>query len=87
MYNDTGIIVIVIFLLLTLQSKNPSVATFFTNRALCYLKIKQWELACQDCKRALEVDGSLVKGHFFNGQAQLEMNMYDEAIGSLTRGE
>ncbi len=49
-------------------AKNPTVATFFTNRALCYLKTKQWELACQDCKRALEIDSSSVKGHFFNGQ-------------------
>ncbi len=69
------------------QSKNPSVPTFFTNRALCYLKMKQWELACQDCKRALEMDNTLIKGHFFHGQANMEMNLCDEAIASLMRGK
>ena len=68
------------------QSKNPNVPTYFTNRALCYLKQKQWELACQDCKRSLELDNGLVKGHFFQGQALLEINLYDEAIASLLRG-
>ena len=68
------------------QIKNSSIPTFFTNRALCYLKLKQWELAAQDCKRALEMDSNVVKGHFFYGQAVLELNYYDDAIKSLTRG-
>lgn len=61
-------------------------STLFTNRALCHLKQKQWDVACQDCKRALEMDSSLVKGHFFLGQALLELTLYDEAIPSLLRG-
>uniref|UniRef100_T1J5N3 E3 ubiquitin-protein ligase CHIP n=1 Tax=Strigamia maritima TaxID=126957 RepID=T1J5N3_STRMM len=65
--------------------KNPIIPTFFTNRALCYLKLKQWELACHDCRRALDMDPSLVKGHFFLGQALLELNMYDDAIKHLQR--
>ena len=70
-----------------LQSKNPSIPTYFTNRALCYLKQKQWDLACQDCKRALELDSCVVKAHFFQGQAQLELCLYDESIASLMRGK
>lgn len=65
--------------------KTSSVPTYFTNRALCYLKLKQWELACQDCKRALDMDPSLVKGHFFLGQALLEIDCCDEAIVHLQR--
>jgi len=65
--------------------KNPTIPTFFTNRALCYLKLKQWELSCQDCRRALDMEPSLVKGHFFLGQALLELNMYDDAIKHLQR--
>ena len=48
-----------------IQSKNPTVATYFTNRALCHIKQKQYENACKDCRRALELDSALVKGHFF----------------------
>jgi len=48
--------------------------------------MKQWQLACQDCRSALEFDSSHVKAHFFAGQALLEMKLYDEAIASLLRG-
>ncbi|KAK7002950.1 E3 ubiquitin-protein ligase CHIP [Biomphalaria glabrata] len=65
--------------------KNPSTALFFTNRALCHLKLRQFEKAHQDCQRALEIDRSWVKGHFFMGQAYLEQNLYDEAIASLKK--
>ena len=49
--------------------KNSSVPTYFTNRALCYLKKCQWDLVIKDCKRALDLDPNLVKAHFFMGQA------------------
>jgi len=65
--------------------KNPDVPQYFTNRALCYLKLQKWESACTDCRRALDMDTSLVKGHFFFGQALMEMESYDEAIKHLQR--
>jgi len=68
------------------QIKNPSIAVYFTNRALCHLKLKQWEQAVQDCRHAIEMDSSIVKAHFFLGQALLEQNLHDEAISSLMRG-
>lgn len=70
-----------------LQIKNPTNATYFTNRALCYLKLKRWEQSCQDCRRALDMDQNLVKGHFFLGQSLLELEFYDEAIKHLQRGK
>ncbi|CAG2066947.1 unnamed protein product, partial [Timema podura] len=65
--------------------KNPTMPTYFTNRALCHLKMKRWEPSCLDCRRALDMDANLVKGHFFLGQALLEMDNYDEAIKHLQR--
>lgn len=65
--------------------KNANVPTYFTNRALCFLKLKQWDKVAQDCKRGLELDSSCVKAHFFYGQALLEMGLHDEAISSLRR--
>lgn len=70
-----------------LQIKNPTNATYFTNRALCNLKLKRWELCCQDCRRALDIDGNLLKGHFFLGQGLMEIDNYDEAIKHLQRGK
>ncbi|XP_013401566.1 E3 ubiquitin-protein ligase CHIP [Lingula anatina] len=65
--------------------KSPQVPTYHTNRALCYLKMKQWELAIQDCKQALELDYNLVKGHFFQGQALLELKAFEESIACLKK--
>uniref|UniRef100_A0A6M2DLD0 E3 ubiquitin-protein ligase CHIP n=1 Tax=Xenopsylla cheopis TaxID=163159 RepID=A0A6M2DLD0_XENCH len=65
--------------------KNPNMATYFTNRALCHLKLKRWDASCQDCRRALDMDSNLIKGHFFLGQALLELELYDEAIKHLQR--
>ncbi|XP_018333225.1 E3 ubiquitin-protein ligase CHIP [Agrilus planipennis] len=65
--------------------KNPDVAQYFTNRALCHLKLLRWDQACTDCRRALDMDNNLVKGHFFLGQALVEMEIYDEAVKHLQR--
>ncbi|GLV34628.1 STIP1 homology and U-box containing protein 1 [Carabus blaptoides fortunei] len=65
--------------------KNPDIALYFTNRALCHLKLSRWDQACTDCRRALDMDSSSVKGHFFLGQALLEMECYDESIKHLQR--
>ncbi|NXW63913.1 CHIP protein, partial [Eurystomus gularis] len=65
--------------------RNPLVAVYYTNRALCYLKMQQHDKALADCKRALELDGQSVKAHFFMGQCQMEMENYDEAIANLQR--
>lgn len=65
--------------------KNPGHAQYYTNRALCHLKLKRWDLSCQDCRHALDMDPCLVKGHFFLGLALLELESYDEAIKHLQR--
>lgn len=66
-------------------SKNPIIPTYFTNRALCYLKKSQWELVIKDCKRALDMDSNLVKAHFFMGQALQELDSMDECVACLQR--
>uniref|UniRef100_A0A3Q3GEC0 E3 ubiquitin-protein ligase CHIP n=1 Tax=Labrus bergylta TaxID=56723 RepID=A0A3Q3GEC0_9LABR len=66
-------------------SHSPSVPAYYTNRALCYVKLQQYDKALADCRHALELDSQSVKAHFFMGQCHLEMENYDEAIGNLQR--
>ncbi|XP_046854873.1 E3 ubiquitin-protein ligase CHIP-like [Xenia sp. Carnegie-2017] len=66
-------------------SKSPDMATLFTNRALCYLKLKKWEQACNDCRHALEIDSNIVKGYYFLGQALLEQQLFDDCITNLQK--
>ncbi|XP_050299193.1 E3 ubiquitin-protein ligase CHIP [Anthonomus grandis grandis] len=65
--------------------KNPDVAHYFTNRALCYLKLLKWDNACIDCRRALDMEPNIIKGHFFLGQALCEIGNLDESIKHLQR--
>jgi len=62
---------------------NPNVPTYYTNRALCYMKCNRWPQAVQDSKAALERDNGLVKGHFYLGTSLLELDKLDEAIKHL----
>uniref|UniRef100_W5L843 E3 ubiquitin-protein ligase CHIP n=1 Tax=Astyanax mexicanus TaxID=7994 RepID=W5L843_ASTMX len=66
-------------------NRNPSVAVYYTNRALCYVKLQQYDKALADCRHALELDSQSVKAHFFLGQCHLELENYEEAIGNLQR--
>uniref|UniRef100_A0A8C2WEQ5 E3 ubiquitin-protein ligase CHIP n=1 Tax=Cyclopterus lumpus TaxID=8103 RepID=A0A8C2WEQ5_CYCLU len=66
-------------------SHSPAVPAYYTNRALCHVKLQQHHKALADCTRALELDGQSVKAHFFMGQCHLEMESYDEAIGNLQK--
>nr|CAG4637231.1 EOG090X0AJZ [Ceriodaphnia reticulata]SVE73101.1 EOG090X0AJZ [Ceriodaphnia reticulata] len=65
--------------------KNGNVPQYYTNRALCSLKLGRWDGVVQDCKSALELDNTWVKGHFFLGQALMEKECYEEAIKHLQR--
>ncbi|XP_063387930.1 E3 ubiquitin-protein ligase CHIP-like [Cydia fagiglandana] len=67
--------------------KNPSVATYYTKRALCHLKVERWEATCQDCRRALDIVYDQIKGHLFLGQALVELEFYDEAVKHLHRAD
>ena len=66
---------------------NPRVATYYTNRALCYIKLRQWAQTVEDCQRAIQIEPTLVKAHFFMGQALTELESYDDAIAALKTGE
>ena len=61
-------------------------ATLYTNRALCYLKLEQWSSVVEDCRRALRLDSALIKAHHFMGQALIELEKYDDAIICLKTG-
>ena len=70
-----------------LQSIAPSVPTLYTNRALCNLKLGKWSQVVEDCQKAEQLDPSLIKSHFFKGQALTELGKYDSAILSLKKGK
>lgn len=64
---------------------NPTVPTYFTNRALCFMQTMQWDKAADDCRKALELDRKSVKANFFLGRTCVQLGQCEEAIKVLTR--
>ncbi|KAJ4748666.1 U-box domain-containing protein 1 [Rhynchospora pubera] len=61
----------------------PNVAVYWTNRALCFRKRKEWTRVEEDCKRALQLDRNSHKAHYMLGLALLEKEDYVGAISEL----
>ena len=63
--------------------QNGDKATYYVNRALCYIKLKQWDRVYQDARHGLDLDPNYVKAHAYLGQYYIEQQRYDEAITSF----
>ncbi|KFR10067.1 Mitochondrial import receptor subunit TOM34, partial [Opisthocomus hoazin] len=61
---------------------NQECATY-TNRALCYLALKQYEDAVQDCTEALRLDPKNVKALYRRAQALKELKDYKSSIADI----
>ncbi|KFP26245.1 Mitochondrial import receptor subunit TOM34, partial [Colius striatus] len=61
---------------------NPECATY-TNRALCYLSLKQYKEAVQDCTEALRLDPKNVKALYRRAQALKELKDYKSSIADV----
>ncbi|XP_015737010.1 mitochondrial import receptor subunit TOM34 [Coturnix japonica] len=61
---------------------NQECATY-TNRALCYLTLKQHKEAVQDCTEALRLDPKNVKAFYRRAQALKELKDYKSSIADI----
>lgn len=62
---------------------NPSEVTTYTNRALCYLSVKQYSDAVRDCDEALMIDSSNVKALYRRAQAHKELKDVKACVNDL----
>ncbi|KFR06700.1 Mitochondrial import receptor subunit TOM34, partial [Nipponia nippon] len=61
---------------------NQECATY-TNRALCYLALKRYKEAAQDCTEALRLDPTNVKALYRRAQALKELKDYKSSIADI----
>lgn len=61
---------------------NQECATY-TNRALCYLSLKQYKEAIQDCTEALELDAKNIKAFYRRAQAFKELKDYKSSMTDI----
>ncbi|XP_056130491.1 mitochondrial import receptor subunit TOM34 [Lampris incognitus] len=62
---------------------NPTEVTAYTNRALCYLSLKQYKEVIRDCDNALAIDSSSVKALYRRAQAHKELKDTKTCIEDL----
>lgn len=62
---------------------NPTEVTTYTNRALCYLSVKQYRDAVRDCDEALMIDSSNVKALYRRAQAHKELKDIKACVNDL----
>lgn len=63
----------------------PNVPVYWTNRALCHRKRNDWTKVEEDCRKAIELDGNLVKAHYMLGLALLQRKEYAEGVKELQK--
>lgn len=62
---------------------NPNEVTTYTNRALCFLSVKQHRDAVTDCEQALNMDSSNIKALYRRAQAHKELQNVKSCIDDL----
>ncbi|KAG2205822.1 hypothetical protein INT47_004005 [Mucor saturninus] len=66
--------------------KDSTVCVYYTNRALCYSKLEKYDQVIADCRKAIELDPSMVKAYYLIGQALIEKKQHTEALNKLKTG-
>lgn len=64
---------------------NNKESAIYTNRALCYLKLCQFEEAKQDCDEALQIDDRNVKACYRRALAYKGLKNYQESLNDLNK--
>ncbi|XP_055919119.1 RNA polymerase II-associated protein 3 [Eupeodes corollae] len=57
---------------------------FYTNRALCYLRLKKYAQCIDDCNTAIELDKLTVKAYYRRMQANESLNFNTQALKDCT---
>ena len=68
------------------QALSADTAVHWLNRALCYIKLQQWEQALADSTRALALEPNSPRALYYQGLAHLELGRWADGIASLKTG-
>lgn len=62
------------------QRTNPNLHVYYTNRALCHIKLENFDLAVADCSKAMELKPDFPKGYYRRGVALAALGKFKEAV-------
>ncbi|KAI9322621.1 Metallo-dependent phosphatase-like protein [Dichotomocladium elegans] len=62
---------------------NPNVATYYTNRAFCHIKLEAYGYAIADAETALKIDPGLTKANYRRASANMALGKFKDALRDL----
>ncbi|KAI7898859.1 Metallo-dependent phosphatase-like protein [Cokeromyces recurvatus] len=62
---------------------NPQVASYYTNRAFCHIKLESYGYAIADSNKALEIDPHFTKGNYRRASANMALGNFKAALKDL----
>ncbi|OBZ84553.1 Serine/threonine-protein phosphatase 5 [Choanephora cucurbitarum] len=62
---------------------NPQVASYYTNRAFCHLKLENYGYSIADANKALEIDPTFTKANYRRASANMALGNFKEALKDL----
>jgi len=65
--------------------RNPSDAKIYSNRAACYTKLMSFDLALQDCDKAIELEPTFVKAYLRKAKVLQGMSQPSKAIAAYEK--
>lgn len=68
-----------------LTQGNPN-ATYYGNRANCYLHLKMWQECINDCDKAITLTPSAFKAYYRKGEALYATDRFEEALAAVNEG-
>jgi stress-induced-phosphoprotein 1 len=65
---------------------DPSAHTYWSNRSASYAGLGDWENAANDASECVKADKNFVKGYFRLALAQKNLQRFEQALETITRG-
>lgn len=65
--------------------RNPDDAILYSNRAACYQKLAEFQLALKDCETCIKLDPSFVRGYVRKGMALMALKEHSKATAAFQK--
>ena len=63
----------------------PGRSIYYSNRALCHLKLEKWDRCRDDCQSALKFDALNAKASYMLGTSYMQLLAFDMAVEALIK--
>lgn len=67
------------------QAAKNTPSSYYTNRALCYIRLGKWDACLRDAASAFQLDPHLIKAHYYSGIALMEKGCFEDSLNALVK--